>query len=250
MELVVGRPVALAGSAAIMWAGQKAFSQEDFAAARAYFEAYVQKQPEIAESHWLLGNALAASKDYEDAINSYNKAIDRKDQPIPVPFNAATHHFNRGNAHYVLQQFEDAADDFKTSQQACGEERSDICLNWGNALIMQGKFGEAAAPLATGSDLTDARSETVCKDHFERLKHLIEHCGAEVKEDRFNVNDRIIPPIVTVQVEGGKQELPELPIIFQGNRGNIGNWGGGEGYSGLMGILVRLEPASNHAATH
>ena len=52
-EYIVGQP------AAIKWAGEKAFSQTDFAAARAYFALYVQRHPNIGESHWLLDRCRA-----------------------------------------------------------------------------------------------------------------------------------------------------------------------------------------------
>jgi len=56
-------------------AGVRAFRQKQFRDALAHFDNYASHAPDVADPHWLKGNALARLKRWADAIGCYTKAI-------------------------------------------------------------------------------------------------------------------------------------------------------------------------------
>ena len=102
--------------------GQIAFEEKNFIEAFSKFSEYAKLMPHIAEPYWLKGNALAADKKYDRAIEEYKKAIKFKANPYPaknvhwhhffIRFNLASYCYNRGNAYAALGDHQNAIKDF------------------------------------------------------------------------------------------------------------------------------------------
>ena len=80
------------------------------------------------------GNSRSAGEDHKGAVDDYTKAIELDPRADHAPL-----HYNRGNAHADLRQYQCAAEDY----MRMGSSTAHGCFNLGNALIRQ---GPAAGP--------------------------------------------------------------------------------------------------------
>jgi len=197
----------------------------------------------LATYHYNRGNANAALGQYAKAIEDYTTTLDLADEVHPR--SPADHHFevtlgqnarfNRATTRYMDRDFAQAFDDFRQCQE---DDRvsSDTCLGMGNALLMQGRFGDARDHYRRGAGLDPGEQVGRCKDNLAAVESLIAIIGPAVDGNRLHVEY----PNLVVETEAASNES-SFPFI--GIRGNYGNWGWGDGYEGLQGFSVRLRPA-------
>ncbi len=260
--------------------GLRAFHQGKHEKALEFFSAVRDARPDVAEPHWLMGNAHAVAGDQDKAIPCYTQAIERKDRVID--FHLATYHYNRGNAHAVADDQDKAIADY------------DKVLN-----ILEQMTGQLdgnhqhARTLARHARFNRANSHYRKQDFaaaFDDFKHCNENWGnrsdthlgmgnallmqgrlrkaagsyAEgqgLKPDTQSVHcktnlESVMPILVDLPDDDAEQDASQLDgrshvvtdpdtdaelLVIKGNRGNFGNWGWGKGYDGLPDFAVRLE---------
>ncbi|MCY4099721.1 MAG: tetratricopeptide repeat protein [Rhodobacteraceae bacterium] len=236
--------------------GDLAFRKKYFAKALKAYQNLSDVDPDASEPFFLKGNALAARKNYEQAINEYDKAINNGGKPSPsnlswddwiTDFNLATYFYNMGNASAALEKYKDAVDNYSETLDITLDTQDDLCIklisdtyyNKGNSHFLLNEFDKAyesfsRSGLSSQAFLGMGNSKLKLKEYLEALEN-------------YSEGKRLAPKSSAVSCDKNALLVKKLinkdysnPIIFIGNTGNFGNWGFGPGYKGLPGIEVPL----------
>ena len=259
------------------------FRRGEYLLAISAYDQCIAQRPEVAEPYFLRGNAKAALGSFKHALQDYDLATQRKDTPILAFSESQTVHttdnwflfsifFNRGNAKFMLDDFEGAmayyneatklAPEFSEAYYNRGNAEaelgnwsqaiSDFSTAWrigsrgaarfntGNTLARDGQFVEA---LDVFKDLTtDSNLGALAIENVENLEKIVSLLGNPSHEIESGGPERARE--ITVRIYGYQGK--ELSFIFRGNVGNSGNMGGdkqfgGKGYPGRPGFVVRIK---------
>ncbi len=238
--------------------GNQNYQQGQLAEALKDYEEYVHLCPNIAESHALRGDALAASGRYHEAIKAYTTAIENISRPIEVEKNVTLSpsvrkrmqhriHYNRGNARSAVEEHDKAVEDFDKALTHGNELARDILYNRGNSKFALGLFDEAwddfdaAREIREGSDTLLAMGNCkVMLGKFDEAKRSYEnglnlsptgagtHCQKNSSElakiqkalgkEPFTWRHDRNTLYIRSEVVGSEERFP-----FAGNQGNTGN---------------------------
>lgn len=252
--------------------GNRAFQERQFDEALMAYRKYAEREPEVAESHLLKGNALAALGRYPEAVDAYTDAVNRSATPLPqsnviweprlIEETLSMLHFNRGNARAALGEHEAAVADFDQAVQHAPDQHRDVLFNRANSKYALGRFEEARQDYmgADGSKRSDTslgmgNSQLMlgnfreARDAYLAGRRVVpegaaKHCGANgaelerllaaVGDSRYTVRVKGNDLVVETDCLGG-------PFRIAGNSGNVGNRWGGSGYTGASGFKVTME---------
>ena len=177
------------------------------------------------------GNMWACLAEHQNAVDDYRRASD----VAPPSFTAS--HLNRGNAHFMQQQFEEAVSCYD-EVLAVAPESTSALRNKALALILRGEIDAAEA----------------CYTRFERIAELEPNTLGpllELKGILAGLTDATLRIEVSLTSNSARITHPNYTggrraVVFKGIQGNVGNVGGsnlrgGEGHEGGQGILVFVE---------
>ena len=191
------------------------------------------------------GNVRAQLGDLKGSVQDYSASCDAPDNPSFLKSHA---YFNRGNAYFKMQRWDEAAEDYKEAILDDFGPR-DAHFNLANTYVKQGKYAQAiehynkviqeAASTATSPSYGNALTNRAAS---RALSGDLEAAAREFRENDFEgPNRRTIED--ALRTNGANSHL-----AFVGNIGNIGNMGllssGGiaGGLPGFPGGAGFLEP--------
>ncbi len=236
--------------------GDLAFRKKYFAKALKAYQNLSDVDPDASEPFFLKGNALAARKKYQEAIEEYDKAINNEGKPSPsdsnwpdwiIDFNLVTCHYNKGNAYAALEEYQNAIDDYEETLNIALDEQDDLCnklirdthYNKGNSHFLLNEFDKAyesfsLSGLRSQALLGMGNSKLKLGEYLEALENYDKGKGLAPKSSAVSCYKNALLANKLIQAD-----CPN-PMTFTGNTGNFGNWGFGKGYKGLPGIEVSL----------
>lgn len=94
-----------------LYRGNQAYYDGDLDQAEGHYRRSLSENPNRFESHFNLGNAKMKKQNVEDAVKSYQQAIDAESDPLKQ---ARSYH-NLGNAHLQSQQIDPAIEAYKNA---------------------------------------------------------------------------------------------------------------------------------------
>ena len=264
--------------------GNLHYQEARYEEALEHYKEYVKLCPDIAESHALLGDARAASGQYDEAVKEYTTAIGNIGQPIPPEKNVTLAasvgermlhriHFNRGNARAANREHSEAIADFKDALKLGDDLARDVLYNRGNSKFALGSFDEAwfdfdaAGKRREGSDACLAMGN--CKVMGSKFNEAMRayqdgshrsptgaatHCQKNARE-LGKIQEALAGQSFTSRHEEAglivETSGSEGTFSFKGNQGNTGNSPsgmvtapGGEGYGGAPNFSVVLRRIS------
>jgi len=191
------------------------------------------------------GNANAALKKYEDALQDYDKAVQHVRD---TPYESLTEmiFFNQANAKTILGKYGEAIEDYDEAIRLAttGVRKSKARFNKGNVLVMGGRFSEARP--CYDESIREGYSKAA--SNRTSLELVLQSIGAKYDPpDTKRGSDGVVSVVVTVN--DGSNENSRTPRFFgfDGNVGSTGNFGGtgglpgGEGYPGYPPFRVQVK---------
>ena len=167
---------------------------------------------------------------HQKAVVDYRLASE-----IAPSFTAA--HFNSGNAHFMLQQFAEAASSYE-EVLAVVPDSIPALHNKALALILLGKFGAAESCFMRIQRMAELEPNT--------LAPLLELKGILARLTRARLRIEAAPAGNSARISHPDYTGGRRAVVFKGIHGNVGNVGGrghpsGQGYQGGPGVLVSVE---------
>ena len=233
-----------------------AFRKKYFAKALKAYQNLSDVDPDASEPFFLKGNALAARKNYKQAIDEYSRAIENEGKPSPsnlswddwiTDFNLATYFYNIGNTYAALEEYQNAIDDYEETLNIALDEQDDLCnklirdthYNKGNSHFLLNEFKNADASFSHSGMSSQAllgrgNSKLKLGEYQEALENYNKGKGLAPKSSAVSCYKNALLANKLIQAD-----CPN-PMTFIGNTGNFGNWGFGKGYKGLPSFEVSL----------
>ena len=180
-------------------------------------------------------NSKAELKDYEGALRDYTKAIELG-QNDPVLY------LNRANTYADLGKFEEAVCDYDKAIAGCGQvsgtRLQHSYFNKGNALVSLGRFDEALR------SYENARLNGIEGPGIDQNPWAVGEVLARIHGQGWEFEapaETEVGP--TVRIADHPGDIGGLLIV--GRTGNTGNFGGGlpggEGFGGKQGFLIYIK---------
>lgn len=240
--------------------GRRAYQAGRYEDALAAYEAFKAAVPKVAQPYCLMGDALAALGQFEDANLAYTKAIENLDRPVyfgkqviagqdfAEPMMSRALYYNRGNVRAATGDHSGAIADFDIALQYGDDPDRDLLSNRGNSKFALKMFTEAYEDFEAawldreGSDaaLAMGNCKVMTGEFEEALQGYLSggaiepegsaaHCRANAEQVL-----RIIETLnggafktrregVVVFVETAHVQGAPSHFPFAGNQGNTGN---------------------------
>ena len=135
--------------------GKQAYRVGRYDDALAQYQLYAAALPDVAQPCCLIGDTLSALGRYEEAIEAYTRAIERRARPMDFGHGVIVHaeamgrhivhalYFNRGNAHAAAGNHAQAVSDYDSALRHGSELRRNVLFNRGNSKYSLERFVEA-----------------------------------------------------------------------------------------------------------
>ena len=223
------------------------------------------------ETYFLRGNANAALRHHQEAIDDYGMALE---SPDIAHEKSSSIFFNRGNEQACLGRQVAAIDDYRRAAEVA-PQFSSTYFNWGNAYFMQRQYADAVARYDEVLAKVPAHTPAL----INKALALVLQGKLDAAEDCYRTAQRAGPlpnntlePLLelktafaglaesglTVEVVGTGNVLQATArhpdyrgsagraVIFKGIYGSSGNTGGGlqaggPGFGGGPGVLVHVQ---------
>lgn len=241
--------------------GNQAYRVGRFEDALAQYESYAASVPEVAQPHCLVGDTLSALGRFEEAIEAFTRAVERRAHPMDFGDGVTMHseamgryllhriYYNRANAYAAAGLHEQAVSDYDKALTHGSELRRSVLFNRGNSKYALECFSGAFEDFVrawseherSDAALASGNCKTMAGEFREGLERYWDGIRVGVPEgsaSHCRRNARTLEAILDALGESNYEVRREGNVVyvecdgatgeaglftFAGNQGNAGN---------------------------